>query len=452
MYDGATTAGTHTPRSSQSCAGVVRSTPPGSALRQSVNTMPSTIDVERSTRDGSSSATLESPALPRTSLRLGISEIPILPSNPLTAADPLSTQLNFCEFLRPDSTRSSSFGSLHSRFAFAGVAPLKTRDGSTSALHQLNAGLATWRAEIAALDALKVASGPSTARSTSTLTGTPRWSPASGEPDLLRAWPEPWTAHVAGNSLTPASAGQGAAGSFGSAIPRSARLRSERLPSSWPSVSGLSWLTQLPPQAQGRLAACASPAEAIDVLDDVLDSLPSGEQSGGRSRRWRSSSTSGRQPATCAWGEAAPKCAPPAPPSAEAVAASAALLRKYNDDKHRLEEQLQEQALRFEQELAETQRRFRRERRKKCQQLLAQVDPPKGSVHSSSRLPEASRRRQAAEDSNWRRDRACIASPVSAGTLRLLPGGKVGEQSSAKCEVAAPRGDHCVWGVLESAV
>lgn len=225
-------------------------------------------------------------------------------------------------------------------------------DGSNStALQKLEEGLSSLRAEVAALDALRVCS-------------------YTGSLDDTR--------QIASLQLPTASSGAPAA--------RARNMQVHEL--SPPPPSGLAWLAQLPQQVQGRLAACTCPAEALEVLDEALDgfgcsnasspghgvqcddaegipSCASCSGSRGAPGRWRSRSQPLPSPSSDDSAEVQP----------EVVAAAAALLRSARARAADLEAELDSQSRKHEARLAELRRQHREESRRSLRRVLAKLAP-----------------------------------------------------------------------------
>lgn len=256
------------------------------------------------------------------------------------------------------------------------------RNGSASALTLLDEGLLAWRAEISAVSALRAA------------------TTATGQALEDRQMCAPMAAAQA--SLAASAAAQAAASASVLALSASpAHQRGhDQLPHIFsPSLPacGLSWTRQLPAFAQGRLAACMTPQEALDVLDETVDERVSiAEPNSGRSAastpsragRWRNRATP-------------PSPAPTLPGASFAsvqsrrsssqlgpeVAASAARLRQANSERQRLEELLAQEKRQHEAKMAELRRQLKRERRRKLQELLDQLSPPELALASAQGEP-----------------------------------------------------------------
>lgn len=148
---------------------------------------------------------------------------------------------------------------------------------------------------------------------------------------------------------------------------------------------GLKWLQLLPFHTQGRLAACCSMDEALEVLDEALDGFPAPESANerrieeigpsappGRRGRWgrgRVQNDSGR---SCE----APSALRSRIEEASLVTASAELLRNSQARVTCLQKDFHERQQKHEQHVAELCKQFRHERRRGLHCILERISPP----------------------------------------------------------------------------
>jgi len=206
--------------------------------------------------------------------------------------------------------------------------------GGPTAIQRLDESLLSLRAEVAALDAFRASSGKAPSR----VAADGAALPSSSRPS---------------HSPVPACGASGRALS--------------------PAPGGLCWVRQLPRQFRGRLAACVRPGEALEVLDEALDTgraLSSGHS--------RSEGT----PSAAAAEAAVANATEPSVPSAglpevkpEVVAAAVELLRSADARAAGLEAELEERQSRHEAHMAELKRRHREESRRSLRRLLARLAP-----------------------------------------------------------------------------
>lgn len=175
------------------------------------------------------------------------------------------------------------------------------------------------------------------------------------------------------------------------------------------AACGLMWLSDLSHSVQGRLAACRRPADALEVLDEVIASMPSARRGppgdvASASSAGGTSSDSGaadegqlprkmqgggsRRPASQSRHRSVPLAAPRGHKrddprdTAELVAASAELLKSAQAHTVGLERQFQERQRRHEQEVAELRRQQRRSRKRALHKLLDRLAPPHRALGS----------------------------------------------------------------------
>lgn len=224
-------------------------------------------------------------------------------------------------------TELASFGAL----LVPPAAPPELQGGD-SALHKLDEGLHSLREEIAALNAF---------RSSGSRGGDPYSSPRSPSSPSRR----PCVAR---------------------SPPRAA-------------VGGLPWVAQLPEHAQGRLAACATLEEALEVLDEELAmaslSTPSNVQLG---------SKSGPDDATIATESGA---------RPELVAASVNLLQVAREQTRNLERELEERLRLHKEEVADLRRQHRNDRSRMLQRMMDRVSVQPDGPESPEALKASSRER-----------------------------------------------------------
>eukprot|EP00927_Polykrikos_kofoidii_P044609 TRINITY_DN38531_c0_g1_i1.p1 TRINITY_DN38531_c0_g1~~TRINITY_DN38531_c0_g1_i1.p1 ORF type:complete len:768 (-),score=117.43 TRINITY_DN38531_c0_g1_i1:52-2355(-) len=147
-----------------------------------------------------------------------------------------------------------------------------------------------------------------------------------------------------------------------------------------PVPHGLSWIQCLPVQFQGRLAACLSPAEALEVLDEILDGSSHGLEDEGSNRldRWRGSGDAHQamDRRVGSGDRVGANTGAVCSASPEVVAASAELLRAENARAEALEAELRLRRQQHETKVTELRQRFRQGQRRALRKLLVRLDPP----------------------------------------------------------------------------
>eukprot|EP00931_Biecheleriopsis_adriatica_P048917 TRINITY_DN28273_c0_g1_i1.p1 TRINITY_DN28273_c0_g1~~TRINITY_DN28273_c0_g1_i1.p1 ORF type:complete len:588 (+),score=106.90 TRINITY_DN28273_c0_g1_i1:128-1891(+) len=129
-------------------------------------------------------------------------------------------------------------------------------------------------------------------------------------------------------------------------------------------LGGLAWISKLPQRTQGRLAACTAPAEALELLEEALDSIV-------------------QEPSHCIqFGSCSREASP------ELVAAAMALLQQARDRLSELEALRNSRQQQHQEALHALRQRLHAERRKSQQRLLARLAPP--GVALPSKGPPAS--------------------------------------------------------------
>lgn len=167
---------------------------------------------------------------------------------------------------------------------------------------------------------------------------------------------------------------------------------------------GLAWVSQLHHNVQGCLAACKTPMEALDVLDEALDGLPPPRANAATALTSFSVAEEGSSRITSSTAVAPRGRAlnePPLEPcrarqvqaqrfaqaEVELVEASAQLLKEAQARAAGLKEELKERQRRHELKVAELRRRQHRERKKMLHRLLYQLSPPRQQL-DSGHVPE----------------------------------------------------------------
>lgn len=212
---------------------------------------------------------------------------------------------------------------------FANSSSMKVRQ--TAALQSLDEGLLSLRSEVAALQAMQPGAQP-------------QRGPLAGPP--AQAWTMPRQDTLAGlpfstDYVPPAK------------IPATAETRVVAMGLK-PPPGGLAWIFDLPWHTQGRLAACMSPSEALEVLDEAVPH--------GASDEVHSTLTLAQLTGTST--------------SPELVAAAMGLLQKARTRVQELEAVREERRRQHEEALAALRQRLSRERHKSLRRLLEKLAPP----------------------------------------------------------------------------
>jgi len=218
-----------------------------------------------------------------------------------------------------------------------------------SALEELDKGLRAWRDEVAKLHAVASVSA-----------ATPsRWATAGG-PNFSNSL-----------ALTPPAAMPPPTSL--AALPGNPSVCSDP-PNKYgmPAPGGLKWAAQFPVVIQGRLAACATPEEALELIDEALSGsslrrLPSSQNGYDNTedsvRRMADDST--RSGGTTGGA-----------PSAELVVASAEVLRAAQARVADLEDEFKERERRHAEDIAQLRRQHHHEQKRSVRGLLDRLAPP----------------------------------------------------------------------------
>lgn len=214
--------------------------------------------------------------------------------------------------------------------------------GQAAALQSLDEGLFSLRSEIAALQAMQPGAQP-------------RREMLAGPP--AQAWTMPRQEPVAGlppstDYVQPAK------------IPANPESRVATMGLK-PPPGGLAWIFDLPWHTQGRLAACLSPAEALEVLDEAVPH--------GAGDEVHSTPTLAHQTA--------------ASTSPELVAAAVGLLQKARTKAQELEALRDQRRRQNEEDLAALRQQLSKDRHKSLQRLLEKLAPPGVSEAPQGSLP-----------------------------------------------------------------
>jgi len=262
------------------------------------------------------------------------------------------------------------------------VANVKAVDGVSRCLDE---GLQAFRAQVAALNAMRRNDGCRQIPDTPAGVGVPLPSSSSSS-----AWPC-----------------------------RVEQASSLSLVPSAPAVAhaGLPWVALLPPRDQGRLAACSSQLEALNVLDDVLDAMSTTDSDGQlssippvgssgdlsssvsclRKGRWRSRSAprgSDQVSQSCSSsasvgslqrnGSDCKFVVHKGGRDAELVTASADLLRAESAKFDAMEEELRRRQKEHEAKVAEMRNNHKHEQKKAVRRMFSRLAPPTEALLSDS--------------------------------------------------------------------
>lgn len=245
--------------------------------------------------------------------------------------------------------------------------------GQTAALQSLDEGLLSLRSEIAALQAMQPGAQPRR----DMLAGPPAQAWTMPRQETVAELP-PFTDYVHPRQ-----------------IPANAESRVATIGLK-PPPGGLAWIFGLPWHTQGRLAACLSPGEALEVLDEAVPHGASDED------------------------HSTPTLAELTTPSSspELVAAAVGLLQKARTKAQELEALRDHRRRQNEEELAALRQQLSRDRHKSLQRLLEKLAPPGVSEATQGSLPpELVAARSGPASSRRSRSSAAIVKTSSPGQL-----------------------------------